>query len=159
MLKHSPLEPHKALLKLFNLVLQAGCFPDTWNRGLMSPIYKSGDKFNPNNYRGIRVSSNLGKVFCWILNARIQAFLTQHSVLSKSQIGFLPNYRTTDHIYTPHTLINQQVHQKNKIKIFACFVDFKKAFDSIWHNSFNYKIIQSGIGGKGFDNQIYTFGK
>ena len=53
--------------------------------------------------------------------------------MSKSQIGFLPNHRTSDHIYTRHTLIKKHVPQTNKIKIFACFVDLKKAFDSIWH--------------------------
>ena len=129
MLKHSTPELQLALLKLFNLVLQAGCFPENWSWGLISPIHKSGDKLDPNNYRGICVSSNLGKVFCSIINARILAFLTEHNVLSKGQIGFLPNHRTTDHIYTLHTLINQHVHQQNKIKIFACFIDFKK---SIW---------------------------
>ena len=151
MLKSSSPDLHRALLKLFNLVLQAGCFPESWNRGLISPIYKSGDKFDPNNYRGVCVSSNLGKVFCCIINARIQAFLTEHSVLSKSQIGFLPNHRTTDHIYTLHTLINQHVHQNSNSKIFACFVDFKKAFDSIWHTGLFYQTLQCGVGGKVYD--------
>ena len=69
MLKNCTPEMHEALLKLFNLVLSSGCFPDIWNQGLISPIYKSGDKLDPNNYRGICVSSNLGKVFCCIINS------------------------------------------------------------------------------------------
>ena len=69
----------------------------------------------------------------------------------KSQIGFLPKHRTTDHIYTLHTLINKHVHQKNYAKIFACIIDFKKAFDSIWHKGLYYKILQSGVGGKVYD--------
>ncbi|KAL2076716.1 hypothetical protein ACEWY4_027687 [Coilia grayii] len=151
MLKHSTPELHSVLLKLFNLTLQAGCFPEVWNRGLISPIFKSGDKFDPNNCRGICVNSNLGKVFCCILNARLQAFLIKHNVLSNGQIGFLPKHRTTDHIYTLHTLINKHVLQKNKSKVFACFVDFRKAFDSIWHDGLFYKILQSGVGGKTYD--------
>ena len=151
MLKNSTPEMHEALLKLFNLVLSSGCFPDIWNQGLISPIYKSGDKLDPNNYRGICVSSNLGKVFCSIINSRIVTFLNEHNVLSKSQIGFLPNHRTTDHIYTLHTLINKHVHQTKNGKIFACFIDFKKAFDSIWHEGLYYKILQSGVGGKVYD--------
>lgn len=47
MLKFSPPILQRALLKLFNLVFQAGCFPDVWNRGLISPIHKSGDKSDP----------------------------------------------------------------------------------------------------------------
>ena len=71
--------------------------------------------------------------------------------MSKSQIGFLPNHCTSDHIYTLHTLINKHVHQTNKKKIFACFVDLKKAFVSIWHDRLFVKILQSGVGGKVYD--------
>jgi len=69
------------------------------------------------------VSSNLGKLFSIILNNRIASFLNKHNILSL--IGFLPNHRTTDHIYTLHTLI---VKQTKHGKIFACFVNFKQDF-------------------------------
>ncbi|MBN3309410.1 RTJK polymerase, partial [Amia calva] len=75
MLKHSSPELQQALLRLFNLVLSVGHFPDSWHKGLITAIHKSGDKLDPNNYRGICVSSNQGKVFCRIINARILAFL------------------------------------------------------------------------------------
>ncbi len=114
-----------AVLKLFNVILSVGYFPDIWNQGLITPIFKNGDKFDPNNYRGICVSSNLGKLFCSIINARLLDFITTHNVLSRSQIGFLPNYRTSDHIYTLHTLIEKHVNQ-DKGKIYACFIDLKK---------------------------------
>ena len=68
-----------------------------------------------------------------------------------SQIGFLPNYRTSDHVYTLHTLINKHVQQKNKGNIFSCFIDFKKAFDSIWNEGLNDKILQRGAGGNIYD--------
>ncbi len=100
-----------AIIKQFNLVLSVGHFPEAWNRGLITPIFKSGDKSDPNNYRGICVSSNLGKLFCSIINTRLVHFLTDHNVLSKSQIGFLPNYRTTDHIFTLNTLIDKYINQ------------------------------------------------
>ena len=96
------------------------------------------------------MNSNLGKVFCSIMNARFLNFLTKHNVLSKTQIGFIPKQRTTDHIYTLHTLIDKHVHQ-NKNKIYACFIDFKKAFDSIWHVGLLYTVLKSGVGGKTYD--------
>ncbi len=102
------------------------------------------------------MSSNLGKLFCSIINAQLLDFI----VLSRSQIRFLPNYRTSDHIYTLHTLIEKHVHQ-DKGKIYACFIDFKKAFDSIWHQGLFYKLIESGIGGKTYDliKSMYTESK
>ena len=32
-----------------------------------------------------------------------------------------------------------------KKKLFACFLDFKKAFDSIWHKGLFHKILENGI--------------
>ena len=45
--------------------------PDVWCQGLITPIYKSGDKGDPTNYRGICVSSCLGKLFCSILRLQL----------------------------------------------------------------------------------------
>ncbi len=116
-LKNTEHKLRLALLKLFNLVLSVGHFPEAWNRGLIMPIFKSGDKSDPNNYRGICVSSDLGKLFCSIINTRLVHFLTEHDVLSKS---------LTDHIFTLSSsshlqcvaLIDKYINQ-NKNKIFA----------------------------------------
>lgn len=140
----------QALAKLFNLILWSGDFPEAWSEGLITPIYKNGDKLDPSNYRGICVGSNLAKLFCNIINSRIVTFLTRHNILNKSQIGFLPKQRTSDHIYSLHTLINKNLKDKQR-KIFTCFIDFKKAFDSIWHDGLLYKLLQIGIGGKTLD--------
>ena len=160
MIKFADNRLHIALVKLFNLVLSTGHFPDIWNQGLITPIFKNGDKLDPNNYRGICVGSNMGKIFCSIINTRLQYFLEDHDILRKSQIGFVKNCRTTDHIYTLHTLIEKHVNQ-NKSKIFSCFVDFEKAFDSIWHEGLLLQLLQNGIGGKTYDviKTMYTNNK
>ena len=160
MIKYTDNKFQLAILKLFNIILSSGIFPNIWNQGLITPIHKSGDKFDPNNYRGICVNRNLGKILCIIINSRLVHFLNENNVLSKCQIGFLPNYRTTDHVFTLHTLIDNQTNQ-NKGKVFSCFVDFKKAFDSIWHEGLLYKLMESGVGGKTYDiiKSMYTNNK
>lgn len=99
--------------------LSVGCLPDTWNQGLIRPIFKQGDlfKFEPNNYRGMCVNSNPGKIFCSIINTRLQNFLKTYKIWEKSQIGFQPKHRTSDHIYTLHTITDKHVHL-NKTNIF-----------------------------------------
>ena len=42
-----------------------------WGKGWIIPIYKSGPKSNPQNYRPITISSSLCKVFTRILNNRL----------------------------------------------------------------------------------------
>ena len=78
------------LTKLFNIILETGIYPDLWTKGLITPIYKSGDKSDPSNYRGICVTSCLGKLFCSILNIRLLEFVQTRNILHPSQIGFLP---------------------------------------------------------------------
>ena len=89
--------------KLFNSILNQGTMPQTWCGGLITPIYKSGGRSDPANYRGICVSSCLGKLFCSILNQRLLEYIVSLNILHKSQIGFLPNNRTADHgLHSPN---------------------------------------------------------
>lgn len=102
MLKLSSPKLVDALLKLLNLMLEIGCYPGIYNEGLIMPIYKKGDKFDTNNYRGICVCSNLGKIFCSIMNTRS---------------GFLPKHHTSGHIYSLHT--HKSKYQKEHKKRFC----------------------------------------
>ena len=59
-----------AYKKIFNLILQCVIYPDSWCEGSITPIFKAGDHSDPNNNRGICLSSclALGKFFSSILN-------------------------------------------------------------------------------------------
>ena len=37
--------------------------------------------------------------------------------------------------------------QKHKTKVYACFVDFRKTFDSVWHDGLLYKLLQINVRG------------
>lgn len=63
------------LVKLFNKILQTGKFPKQWNLSYISSIFKSGNPNDCNNYRGICVSSCLGKLFTSLLQNRLSLFL------------------------------------------------------------------------------------
>jgi hypothetical protein len=54
---------------------------------LSSVIHKSGDAADPNNYRGITITSSVGKVFNSILNERLDSFLKQNNIIDDCQIG------------------------------------------------------------------------
>ena len=56
---------------LFNKSLNSSIFPQLWSVGYISPVFKAGDIGDPNNYRGITVSSCLGKFFTLIINDRL----------------------------------------------------------------------------------------
>ena len=101
--------------------------PQTWCGGLITPIYKSGGRSDPASYRGICVSSCLGKLFCSILNQRLLEHIKSHNILHNSQIGFLPKNRTADHVLTLRTLVDKYVHYHNE-KNLCLPCRFQKSF-------------------------------
>ncbi len=90
--------------------------------------------------------SCVGKLFCSILNNRLVKYIEDKGNSTKSQIGFTKDCRTSDHILTLKTLIDKYTQGKTK-KLYACFIDFRKAFDSVWRNGLMYKLLKSDIGG------------
>ena len=84
MIKASLNELMPVYLQLFNAVLSSGTMPQTWCDGLITPIFKSGIKSDPSNYRGICISSCLGKLFCSILNQRLLEHVQSRDILHKS---------------------------------------------------------------------------
>ena len=133
-------------VKLFNLVLDSGCFPEQWSTGMISPIYKKEDRSNPQNYRPITILSCLGKLFTSVLNARLNDYL--EDCISENQAGFRKTYSTLDHIFSMYALIELLKSQKKKL--FCCFVDFSSAFDSVWRVGLWQKILAHKVNGKVF---------
>ena len=71
MLKHG-IEPlSKSILLLFNTILTFNVYPIEWKKDILGPLHKSGDKSDPNNFRGICISSCFGKLFNSILRNRL----------------------------------------------------------------------------------------
>ena len=76
--------------------------------------------------------SCLCKFFTNLLNSRLYT-LMKGKIINPVQIGFVENHRTTDHIFTLKMIISKHVSAMRQSKIYACFVDFKKAYDTVWH--------------------------
>ena len=100
MIKNSPKPILDILNKFINLCLHKSFIPSSWCLDLISPFYKDGTHNDPNNYRGICISSALLKIICTLLDNRIQEFCTKKEIINKNQIGFKRNHRTSDHLLT-----------------------------------------------------------
>ena len=136
-------------MKLYNLILDSGKYPSAWRKSFIILIHKSGDKSDLNNYRGISLLQNcIAKLFSSALNKRLVSHY--ENLFSSQQFGFRPHHRTTDSLFILKTLISKYVLKK-KTKIFSCFVDLRKAFDTVWHNGLLYKLRTNKIGHKFFN--------
>ena len=74
------------------------------------------------------------------------AFLEERKILKPNQIGFRKGYRTADHVFVLNSMINSYT-RKGK-KIYGCFVDFSKAYDSVWRDGLLYKLIKYKLSSK-----------
>ena len=145
MLKNSQSYILPCIVKLFNLILSSGVYPLTWKTGYIKPLYKGDDPTLPDNYRGITVMPCLAKLFNSILNNRLQKYLDENKMINPCQIGFQPKARTVDHMFILRTLTEK--YTNNKSKLYVCFVDFQKAFDSVLHSALFFKLTQLDIKG------------
>ena len=71
-----------SLKKMFNACLSSGGYPKIWADGCITTIHKANDMTDPNNYRGITVTSAVGKVFDSILSTRLDDFLGKNNVIN-----------------------------------------------------------------------------
>ena len=133
-----------ALLKdIFNRVLTTGVYPLAWSIGIIKPIFKNGDENEPGNYRGITLLNVMGKIFTTIIRDRLMDWAEESNCLSDVQFGFRQGRRTCDPIFIINSAI--QYYKKKSIPIYACFVDFQKAFDSVNHAHLWTKLASLGV--------------
>ena len=146
-IKYSGIVTCKAIVKLFNLIMDSGKYPSNWRKSFIILIHKSGDKHNINNYRGISLQNNIAKLFSAVINSRLVEFY--ENKFAHEQFGFRKNHRTTDSIFILKSLVTKYLAKK-KSKIFSCFVDLRRAFDTVWHDGLLYKLRENCIGSKSF---------
>ena len=106
--------------------------------------------FSPDNYRAIAVGSCMGKLFSSILLDRMLHFKNLYCPDPKEQLGFCKGAQTNDHIFTLKTVIDKYT-RKHKVRVYACFVDLRKAFDTVCRDLLLHKITCLGISGNFFN--------
>ena len=93
------------------------------------------------------ILSCIYKFFTDLLSSRLYDTLMKEKIINSVLIGFVKNHRTTDHMFTLKSIISKHVSATRQGKIHACFVDFKKAYDTVWHEGLFTKISKVNIKG------------
>ena len=136
------------LIRAFNdIIINHKRLCRDWLHSLITALHKKGAKDDPGNYRGISLMSCLGKLFLTIINNRLVKFSLENNLLSPGQLGFVIGNRTSDPHIILHNLLQKYCHQKNR-RIYGCFVDFSKAFDTVPRDILLHKLRQKGIDGR-----------
>ena len=93
-----------------------------------------------------------------MLNNRLKKFCAKFNLIAKEQIGFREKSRTADHLFTLKTVISKHLNEKKGNKVYSCFIDLRKAYDSIHHKALFFKLKKAKINGLYLDliRDIYT---
>ena len=135
------------LVNIFNKIFDSGEFPEEWALGIIIILFNGGERDDLNNYSGITLLSIVGKLLVSILNEHLTKFDESIKLLHENQDGFRKGYRTTDHLFS---IINHSLNVRKK-PLYVCFVDFKRAFDTVSYHILWCKLIKYGIKGKFLD--------
>ena len=148
MLKNSGQAMENALLLIFNTCLSHSLVASEWRKDLLQPLFKSGIKTDPNNFRGVCVSSCLGKLLNSLLRYRLEKKCAAEGLIPPEQASGQEGARTSDHLLILHHLIQKYAKNGNKL-LYVCYIDLQKAFDSCNRIKLLYELVSVyKIGGK-----------
>jgi len=114
------------------------------------PIFKSGSKTDPSNFRPISLLNIFSKIFEKTINSRLQEFLLKHSILYTDQFGFRKFHSTELALIKLLDSITTALNSNQFVT--SVFIDLKKAFDTV-----NYDILHNKLANYGFRGHIHTY--
>ena len=117
--------------------------------GVILPLFKGkGAKANnKDNYRGITLFPTLCKIYEMILLNRLEKYAAQIGFFSEMQFGFQERVGCNEASFTILETINHMLERGSTI--FSCFLDVRKAFDTVWIDGLLYKLFSDlGIRGR-----------
>ena len=110
----------------------------------MVPVYKSGCRHNPTNYRPVSLLPCFAKIFEKLLFKRLDVFILNHSIIAPTQYGFRPALSTMHAATDLLTLVYNNIHDKYSGLI---FLNIQKAFETLNQTLLIAKFEDYGIRG------------
>ena len=104
-------------------------WPKEWTQSLIIPLPKKGNLKQCQNYRTISLISHPSKIMLQIILNRLKT--KAEELLAEEQAGFRPDRSSVEQIFYGQVIIEK--HLQHQRHLFGNFIDFKKAFDRVWH--------------------------
>jgi len=113
-------------------IWETGEWPEEWTFSAFIPLPKKGDLKQCAHYRTIALVSRASKILLRIILERNR--VKTETEIADKQAGFRQGRGTRDQIVNLRILMHKVREHQQPLYRPMCFVDFKKAFDSISHD-------------------------
>src|SRR5699024_5614596 len=126
---------------LFNKSLMVNQFPNIWKTSFVKPIFKSGNRNEVTNYRGVCNQSAVPKIFESIVAKQLQ--WTASKDLINQQHGFCKNKSTLSNLLEYYSFLNESFSKNSQVDVI--YTDYAKAFDRVNHDILILKLSKLGF--------------
>ena len=117
------------LTQICNRIWRTGELPTPWTQSLIITLPKKGNLQLCQNYRTISLISHSSKAMLKVILNRLKP--QAEEIIAKEQAGFRAGRSIKEQIFNLRILCEKYLqHQQN---LYHVFIDFKKAFDRVWH--------------------------
>ena len=136
------------LFKLISACFELGDIPSVWKPELYRQFRNQAKMIVVIRCRIVDLSllSIPCKIYTAILNARLCKWLEVNDKLADEQNGFRRKRSCQDHLYALYSLVNNRKLARKST--YGCFVDAKKAFDTVNRDLLWYKLRRISVIGK-----------
>ena len=131
LIKHGGESVVDMLLLICNKIWQTGEWPTPWTQSLIITLPKKGNLQQCQNYRTLSLISHASKVMLRIILKRLSP--QAEDIIAEEQAGFRRGRSTAEQIFNLRVLCEK--YSQHQQDIFHVFIDYKKAFDRVWHDA------------------------
>ena len=135
----------KPLLSIFNTSLQTGKVPSIWKQGVVTAIFKKGNKNLAANYRAITLTSIVCKLLEDYITDSFRKHLTSNNKHDPGQHGFTPKKSTVTNLIEALNIWSEALSHGLPVDII--YLDYEKAFDKVPHERLLSQLYRFGIRG------------
>ena len=119
--------------------------PQDWKDAMITSLYEKDEKCLASNYRRISLTSIICNIMESIIKDDLMSYECNSNIITSFQHGFLPGGSCQSNLLIMLNYLTEVIDRG--IITDVIYLDFAKAFDSVPHNRFIYKLSRYSITG------------